>query len=329
MLEKVRSQSETSLMHGVLEWGRLNINLIDQLMKRLKSLREKGRTESFWFKRTVAYDGLRSVHKRVMTFNTHKVQFIEEVIQKARERVLTGSEALVKKQKESLQTSEETRKKENTQLRADLFQTIRSEDRDASRVAQHQIVHLKVPGDNLERNQKWSEKRKAKRAAKKNGEGYIPQKKFKSMMISGEIKPKPKHAANSLSHHKSTNPRFADRREKKTDLRVKLDIKYARAESASSSSRQETRVESSQPGSSSSLRGTEYVSRARAESSQPGSQLEQHYSRRADYSSRDDYQRREDYQSTSDPDRRVVSWNRNLETDSYHVSHPDKKGWWY
>lgn len=321
-LEKVRSQSKISRVLGVLEWGRLNVNLIDQLMRRLRSLSQEGRTDSFWFKRTVAYDGLRAAHKRVMTFNTIKVQVIEDVIQKARERVQADSEALVKKKEKSLQTEEDVKKKENAQLRADLFQTLRSEDRDTPRVAQHQIVHLRVPGDNYERNKRWSEKRKAKKAAKKSEDGYIPEKKYKSMKISGEIKPKPKPAAKLYSHHMSSNSRSADWREKKTDLRVKLETKYAKA--AKSSSRQETRAESPQLGSSSSFRGVDQTSRARAESSQPGSRTDQYYSSRAVYYRKDDYQRRGDYQSTNDPSRRGRGRSRDLDTDRV----PSVKGYW-
>ena len=176
------SAQGTSLVNAVSEWGRLNVSLIEVVMKRLVDISKEGMTDSPWFHRTVLYENLRLIYKRVMNQNTIRVPLIEDLIQKTRDRVQADSDTLVVKNS-GLPVISAERQSNNRQLRADLFRNIRSEDRVASRVAQHQAVHDKVPGDNHARNLAWKQKRKERKKRKREQDGklFIPDKVFKPM----------------------------------------------------------------------------------------------------------------------------------------------------
>ena len=210
-LINVRSIHGSSRKSSILEWGRLNVDLIEQLMFRLNKLAEKKMIDNFWFQRTSIYEGLRLIYKRTMNINTFKVQAIEHTIQKRSERIDLDIEHCAKNLRSGSDQMQENRLK-----RVDMMKSVVSKNRDISRVGQHQQVHDKIPGDNTARNRLLAEKRKAKKEAAKLRQGYIPGKEFQQI---GKKKTLP---AKPASHRRSGI---------KGDLRRVLDYKrYSQGE---------------------------------------------------------------------------------------------------
>lgn len=185
----LRAPDGISLANAVSEWARLNVDLIGLVMRKLKDLSESGMARGPWFSRTVLYENLRLIYRRTTTQNTIRVPYLEELIQKTRDRAVGISDNLAQKamiksvQGSSAQVQnppQSQRNQQNTQLRSDLFRNIQSDDRESPRVAQHQVVFSKVPGDNHARNLLWKEKRKAKKRAimQQKQNTYLPDKEF-------------------------------------------------------------------------------------------------------------------------------------------------------
>ena len=168
---------QISQVNSILEWGRLNVDLIDMMMQRLLDLDDQSVLDSVWYNRTITYDGLRIIHRHLMTTNTYQVQIIESVMQRANQRVQHDAEQLVKKR---CQDGSSYENQKRSQQRADLFSSLNSGEKDHSHVARHQQVYDKVPGDNHARNRKWMEKRKQKRLARKSLGDFVPDHQFKA-----------------------------------------------------------------------------------------------------------------------------------------------------
>ena len=154
---------------SILEWGRLNVDRIGPLMLRLNELASKGMTDNFWFIRTSIYEGLRLIHKRCMNLDTFKVPVIECTIQKRSERTYLSLK----------QAAESSNPDKDAVKRADIFASIKSGNRNISKVALHQKVHDKVPGNNNERNRAASKKRKMKKLRAKERSRSSPPRIYK------------------------------------------------------------------------------------------------------------------------------------------------------
>lgn len=139
------------LAYGIIEWGRLNVHLIDKLMLRLKMMGEDGKVDNLWFKNTFLYTSLRLIHHRVLASHSHEVPAIEDII---RREVKVNSGKNQPCQRMKIPQAEQ------------------------------------VPGKNHARNLKNKAKRLAKKDARKGLPGYISKAKFKRMRDEGLVPPK-------------------------------------------------------------------------------------------------------------------------------------------
>ena len=179
---------------SILEWGRLNVGCIGPLMHRLNKLASKGMTDNFWFTRTTIYEGLRLIHKRCMNLDTLKVPDIEYTIQKRSERTYLSLK----------QAAESPYPDKDAVRRADIFASIKSGNRDIPKVALHQKVLDKVPGNNTKRNQMMSKKRKLKRLRAKALSDASPPRIYKIRDDQTATKSRCKDVGKANTHSRRT-----------------------------------------------------------------------------------------------------------------------------